>query len=52
MLPAPESTLPLCTEETGASLRPLSRADVAKFLLDALSEKKWERKAIQLYAAK
>ena len=49
---APGTGKYLATEATGASLRQLSRADVAQFLLDALTEKKWERKAIQLYAAK
>ena len=41
----------LATENGGASLRQVSRADVAKFLLDALTTKQWERKAIQLYAS-
>ena len=49
---APGTGKYLATEDTGASLRPLSRADVAQFLLDALKEKRWERKALQLYAAR
>ena len=41
----------LATEAIGASFSPIARADVAKFLLDALTEPKWERTALQLYAA-
>ena len=41
----------LATEATGASFKPIARADVALFLLDALTEPKWERSALQLYAA-
>ena len=39
------------TEATGAALFPISRADVAKFLFDALTDKQWDYKAVQLYAA-
>ena len=48
---APGSGRYLATEETGASFSPISRADVATFLLDALTKAEWERKALQLYAA-
>ena len=41
----------LATEATGASFSPLSRDDVAVFLADEIEACKWDRCAIQLYAA-
>ena len=41
----------LATEATGASFRPISRDDVALFLADEIQACKWDRCAVQLYAA-
>lgn len=41
----------LATEESGASLSPISRDDVALFLWREVSQPKFDRCAVQLYAA-